>query len=230
MVLAAHAGAGASTVALLAADSLAVLGWTARLVECAPPSRSAVAAATDTELGVDSSGWRWGRRGTVDIVRSVDTAVRSVDTWPAPSAPGELVVVDAGMPVEDLLATTNWMTELAEMATVLLVCRVTVPGVRQVEHVLSLLPRPRAVLLAAVGPARWSGAVAASCGPGLRELRAAGRITTVPVDRGLEISGLTSGSLPKALRAAGRGLAIELMNLAAATTPTNRAPERTYQS
>jgi len=225
LVCAGHAGAGASTIALLVADSLTALGNGTRLVECAPPARSAVAAATDTELGVDPTGWRWGRRGTYDIFRSADTCPDF-----APGGADELVVVDAGSPVEDVLAAGNWVTDLAETATVLLVCRVTVPGVQRAEHALSLLPRPRAVLIVAVGPDRWPGAVAASCGPGLRELRAAGRVRTVPVDRGLETSGLTSRPLPKALRAAGRDLAIELMNLAAATTPMSRTHERTYRS
>src|SRR5690348_9315386 len=60
-VVAAHAGAGASTVALAVAEALAAGGASTRLLDCADPARSGLAAATTTELGVDEVGWRRGR-------------------------------------------------------------------------------------------------------------------------------------------------------------------------
>jgi hypothetical protein len=83
LVLAAHAGAGASTVALLLGDTLAATGTATRLIECADPSRSGIAAATDTELGEDPSGWRRGRRGQLDIDRP-SQPLTALDDLPAP--------------------------------------------------------------------------------------------------------------------------------------------------
>jgi hypothetical protein len=85
------------------------------------------------------------------------------------------------------------------------VTRVTVPAVRQTEHVLAAVDGEAAV--AAVGPARWPRLVEASCGPRLTELRSQGRVVAVPVDRRLESAGLTGDRLPNRVAAAGRSLA-----------------------
>lgn len=213
LVLAAHAGAGASTVSMLIADAAASSGTPTRLIECADPVRSGVAAATDAELGVDPSGWRCGRRGRLEVDRPSTPIAGAYDVPPARSS-GQLgdgqplTIVDAGWPAWDVLAADSWLCDLASTAQVVLACRASVPGVRQAEQLLAVLPG--APLIAAVGPTKWDGSVTATCGPRLRAANADGRVVAVPFDRALDVSGLTSAALTKALTAAGQSLASQL--------------------
>ena len=74
--------------------------------------------------------------------------------------------------------------------------------------------------------------MSASSGPRLRALRIAGRVVTVPLDRHLQISGLTDSPLPKPVLAAGRAL-LELLNpirpATAGSSPTTTGPELTRE-
>lgn len=206
-VVAAHAGAGASTVALAICDAAAGAGWPARLVETAPPGRSGLAAVTRSELGVDSSGcWRRGVRGQLTVDRRASAEPPAC--WPAdPSWAGGLAVADLGLPVAGDLRRL-----VAGGHRTVVVFRVTVPGVRLAEPTLAgLVGLP--VVAAAIGPGRWPGGVSASAGPRLRALRTAGRLVGVPVDRRLERAGLSQRPLPTALRAAGRALLDHLDHL-----------------
>jgi hypothetical protein len=225
LVLAGHAGAGASTVALLLGEAAATAGTATRLVECADPTRSGIAAATDIELGEDPFGWRLGRRGDFVVERPARRVANVEDV--APPAPvstgGSLTVVDAGWSAWDVLASASWVTGLLHTAQVVVVCRVTVPGVRQTEQLLAALPG-RDPLVAAVGLAKWPGVVSASCGPLLRAARDANRIVPVPLDRQLDVTGLTAGRLPKQLTGAGRSLAGRVLtDLPAPTTRQRRS-------
>jgi hypothetical protein len=205
-VLAAHAGAGASTVALLISDAAAAGGRRVYLVDTAHPSRSGLVAAASEELGTDSTGmWRRGMRTGVTIDRCATEVAPG--GWPvAPAGDGPAVtVVDIG------LAAQKELIRLAgDRNRLVVVCRPTVPGVRLTEQVLDRLA-PQAVVVAAVGPSRWPGEVTASLGPRLRALRAAGRVVPVPMDRHLEVAGPTSSPLPRPLRSAGRSL-LELLD------------------
>ncbi|TQN44068.1 hypothetical protein FHU33_3550 [Blastococcus colisei] len=210
VVLPAHAGAGASTVALAVAEGLSAYR-PVQLVEYADPHRSGLAAASSSELGVDESGWHRGRRNRIDLARRA-TDRRSVDELSAPPSAGTdpsegdgLLVIDVGWPVAEMLSGSGWTRALQGGARLVVVCRVTVPAVRQTEHVLGVLEVPAVV--ACVGSGRWPGMVAASCGPALRAARAAGRVVPVPVDRRLAIAGLTPDPLPRPVAAAGRALA-----------------------
>jgi len=107
-----------------------------------------------------------------------------------------------------MLSQSAWLPAVMGSAELVVVSRLTVPGVRQTEHVLTALGVPAVV--AAVGSGRWPGEVSASCGPALKAARDAGRVVMVPVDRRLEISGLTADTLPKTVAAAGRALAAQL--------------------
>jgi hypothetical protein len=211
LVLAAHAGAGASTVALLLSEAVALDGTHTRLVECADPTRSGVAAATDAELGEDPSGWRCGRRGPLEVDRPSRhlpgaEEVAAPRSASADAAGASVTVVDAGWPAWDIIAGTGWVTGLLSIAQIVLVCRATVPGVRQIEQLLAALPGQQP-LIAAVGPSKWPGVVSAGCGPLLRAARADDRIVPVPLDRQLAVTGLTAGPLPRQLTVAGRSLA-----------------------
>lgn len=205
-VLAAHAGAGASTVALAISDSAAAHGRPVHLVDTAHPSRSGLVAAASEELGADATGaWRRGLRTGVTIDRrATDTAHGGWPAAPAGHSPA-LTVVDLG-----LVAPEDLPRLAADRTRLVLVCRPTVPAVRLTEQVLHRLAA-QAVVLAAVGPRRWHGEVTASLGPRLRALRAAGRVVPVPTDRRLEVAGPTSSPLPKPLRSAGRHL-LELLD------------------
>jgi hypothetical protein len=211
VVLAAHSGAGASTVALAIAEASASAGQRVQLLECAAPARSGLAAATSSELGVDGGGWRRGRRGDRIEICRLATSVASIDDVPTPPLPGgdvapaQLVIVDAGWPVHDVLGAQGWISQLVDAALPVIVCRPTVRGVQQADQVLAAFACP--VLIAATGPTRWTRTVTATCGLGLREARRSGRLVSVPVDRHLDVAGLTADPLPKLILAAGRRLA-----------------------
>lgn len=205
-VLAAHAGAGASTVALAIGDAAAAGDLPVHLIDTAHPSRSGLVAAASEELGTDVTGaWRRGLRAGVTLDRrATDPASPG---WPVPPV-GDgpaLTVVDLG-----LTAPENLSCLAADRALPVVVCRPTVPGVRLTEQLLGHLAyRPAAI--AAIGPSRWPGEVTSSLGPRLRALRAAGRVVPVPTDRRLQNTGPSSSPLPKSVRSAGRRL-LELLD------------------
>jgi hypothetical protein len=200
-VVAAHAGAGASTVALAISDAAAADGRRVHLIDRAHPARSGLVAAASEELGTDVTGaWRRGLRSGVTIDRrATDVAPGDWPADPADEGPG-LTVVDFGAPAPD---RPIW--KAIDRARPVVVCRPTVPGVRLTEQLLEQLAR-QPVVVAAVGPSRWPGEVTASVGPALRALRAAGRVIAVPTDRRLQVTGPTSSPLPRPVRSAGRSL------------------------
>ena len=109
-------------------------------------------------------------------------------------------MVDAGWPIRDLLVSPSPVVSLLTSASLVLVCRSTVPGVRRAELALGDLPgRP---VVVAVGARRWPGEVQASFGPLLREAYDAGRVALVSADRRLEVNGVDAPPLPKAFDAA----------------------------
>lgn len=200
-VVAAHAGAGASTVALALSDAAAAEDLRVHLVDSAPPSRSGLVAAASAELGTDATGaWRRGSRAHVTVYRrAAEVAPGAWPALPVDEAPA-VTVLDLGLPSR---------ADLARLATgrtrIVVVCRPTVPGVRLTEQVLSRLAE-QPVVVAVVGPRRWPGEVTSSLGPRLRAARAAARVVTVPTDRRLEVTGPTQSPLPKPVRAAARAL------------------------
>jgi hypothetical protein len=225
-VLAAHAGAGASTVALAISDAAAGRGRLAHLIENVPLSRSGLLAAASAELGVDAAGsWRRGVRGNVTIDRRTTEATPG--GWPvltAGDAPG-VTVVDLGLGADSRACL------LADRTFTVVVCRATVPGVRLTEQLLGRLAQTP-VVVAATGPGRWPGEVTASLGPRLRALRDAGQVVSVPIDRRLAVTGLTPCPLPKPVHAAGSAL-LDLLDPSgpgsarSSTVPTS--PPRTRQ-
>ncbi|MBN1097727.1 hypothetical protein JKP76_17875 [Blastococcus sp. TML/C7B] len=205
-VVAAHAGAGASTVALAISDAAAATDRRVHLVETAHPRRSGLIAAASAELGTDAAGaWRRGSRDRVTIDRRVaDVAPGGWPVLPINEEPA-ITVLDLGLPAPQDVARLA-----ADRTRAVVVCRPTVPGVRLTEHVLSQLAE-QPVVVAVVGPARWPQAVIANCGPQLRDLRSRGQVVRVPIDRRLQTAGLTGDRLPKGVEAAGRSLAVLLM-------------------
>jgi hypothetical protein len=215
-VFAAHAGAGASIVALAVAEALSERAMPVRVVEMCDPARSGLAAATTAELGEDGSGWQRGRRGDMTLDRLTDRPTSAQQVPPPRPAgttgAGEVLVLDVGWSARDAYRAGGWLGQALQDAAVLLVCRPTVPGARQAEHLAAELAAhaARPVVLAAVGPTRWPGAVTASSGPQLRGARSDGRVVPVPIDRRLEVGGVSGEPLPKPMSAAGRAIAAAL--------------------
>ncbi|WP_166533109.1 hypothetical protein [Blastococcus xanthinilyticus] len=221
-VVAAHAGAGASTVAVAISDAVAATDRRVHLVETSHPCRSGLIAAASAELGADATGaWRRGSRGRVTIDRRL--ADVEPGTWPVLPISEEpaVTVLDLGLAAPEDLAGLA-----ADRTRTVVVCRPTVPGVRLAEHALSQLT-DQPVVVAVVGPARWPQAVNASCGPRLSQLRSRGRVIRVAVDRGLQAAGLTEDRLPKAVEAAGRSLVALLVP---AVPPPRRLSHRAASS
>lgn len=231
-VIAAHSGAGASTVAVALAEAVCDAGRAVRVIEVADASRSGLAAASSAELGEDGTGWRRGRRGGIRIDR-LALRVRGIDDVPVPGPPAsaeELLVLDVGWPARAALAARGWLAHALTAGPLVIVCRPTVPGIRQTECLLAELAEQTTVQvqLAAVGPARWPGAVVASAGPRVRAARGSGRVITVPLDRRLHTDGVSADALPKALAAAGLALAAALPSIASSEHDTDHpAPGRT---
>ncbi|GAA4300958.1 hypothetical protein GCM10023162_01910 [Klenkia terrae] len=202
LVMAGHAGAGASTVALAVAEGLAE-ARRVQLVDYAEPVQSGLVAAPAIEMGTDGA-WRRGRRNRLDVVRLTRHPADGVLPPPPETDDAEpLRVVDAGWSLTRTLLDPPG--SVVGGAMVVVVTRVTVPSVRQTEQLLAAVGVEAAV--AAVGPARWPRLVEVSCGPRLRELRSRGQVVPVPIDRQLQIAGLTGDRLPKPVAAAGRSLA-----------------------
>lgn len=214
LVLAGHAGAGASVAALALAEALTA-HRPVRLVEYAEPLRCGLAAASSIELGLDEAGWRRGRRGQLDIARLAQPPVPGSDLPPPPQSGGDdrLLVVDTGWPLTTALLHTDRSEWLNPGQRVVVVTRLTVPAVRQTEHLLAALGPETCgeACVAAVGPNRWPRAVEASCGPNLRRLQTAGRLVRIPMEARLEARGLTPDALPRSVATAGRELAALLV-------------------
>ncbi len=200
LVLAGHAGAGASTVAVAVAEGLAS-GRPVELIEYARPTRSGLISASTIELGVDGA-WRRGRRGRVDVLRLARPAADELPAPPEADGRERLLVVDAGWALTTALLEGPPSFGSGDLVVV---TRVTVPALRQTEQTLAALGADAWV--AAVGPSRWPRAVEAGVGSHLGRLRSRGRVVRVPLDARLEVTGLTGDRLPRSVAAAGRSLA-----------------------
>jgi hypothetical protein len=214
-VVAAHSGAGVSTVALAIAEAAGVADRAVHLIDAAPPARCGLVAAASVELGTDStSEWRRGsrRRVTLDRRARADTPA----TWPSGVPESvDLTIVDLGLP------TPEQQRRIASSSVrVVVVCRPTLPGVRLAEQLLATLPK-LGVVLAAVGPLKWPREVIASAGPRLVELCSSHRLVTFPWDRHLAVTGPTSAAPPKPVIAVACAL-LELIDDAARVV--TRAP------
>ena len=190
-VIGAHPGAGVTTVAVALVDALDAIGRPGTLLDLAP-SPDAFAAA---ECEVDSRvlGWRAGRRGQTQVLRrrTQEAAAREFSTD---------LVVDG---------------QIESLKSRVLVCRRTLPSVRQADAALA-----DGAVLAVVGSSRWPKVVAAALGPALQRAVNDGWVVFVPHDRDLELYGVDVEPLPASACAAGRRV-IELLwpDLAGSSSP-----------
>jgi len=195
VVVNAHAGAGASTVALALADE-AARTRSVQVIEWCHPSRSGLAAASSRELGVSAPGWLRGTRGpsvVIDRPRAPDSV-----THPESDVADCLRVFDVSDPMANI-----------DTVTAIVVCRLSIPGLLSAEAALARLPST--VALAVIGSRRWPVCVSRSVGPRVDAFRVTGRVVALPFDRRLAITGLTPAPLPRPLRSAAQTL-LDLAN------------------
>jgi hypothetical protein len=212
-VVAAHAGAGASVVAVAMADALAARGEVGvTLLDLAPAQTSGLVAAAECEIESGYRGWRGGRRGASRILRpssSVDPA-------------------DLTLPLGirgKTIADGDWSCVGSSAERVVMVCRGTVPGVRRAEAALGGCGAE--VVVAVVGARRWPKVVAASLGPRLSAVATDGRVVLIPANDQVEIYGVDVGATPlPVLNAAARLVELIWPDLARPTTPHRMKGQR----
>lgn len=197
VVVGAHGGAGATSVALALASAAAPLS--ARLIECARPEVSGLAAAAQAELGNNSAGWTEGSRGSVLIQRRASGA--GVPKPSGVAAGTGISIVDIGTEVGVALTDAGWIGDLVRRAhVVVVVARGTVPGLRRLEAVAALLGRERVHAVLVSEGKHLPKSVGQSAREILRQL--GDRVTLVPTDRSLALAGITPEPLPTAVVAA----------------------------
>lgn len=207
LVVAAHAGAGATAVSVALADALAAAlsdgtGRSVRevhLVDGAPTERSGMLGATGRDMANVGSSWRMGRRKAVRVFRPVHS-MSPFDLPPLPPCGSALVVADSGTDWRTLTSTSSPLWPPEEGVELVVVFRATVPGARQVEGALAALPGNPYVV--GVGAKRWPPPAAAAFGPRLRSARSQGRVALFPADRHLELNGIDTEPFARPLASA----------------------------
>lgn len=208
-VLGCAGSVGATTVAL--AMGLAARG-PVRVVECGSATATGLAAASTAELGRHVDGWVQGRRDHVLLERGGEVlSGPGVVPRPLPADAlaadeqtdhGSLTILDAGWEAGQLLASGSWLVEMIRTAPdLVLVTRATVPGIRRLDGVVSLLDgagRVGGVTVAVLGPRRkkWPRGLLAAGGPRTRPLLEAPRVVEIPDITALASWGLDSRPLP----------------------------------
>jgi len=203
-VRAAHAGAGASTIALALADIADVAGIRTRVLDAAAPAWSGLLGATVTELGA-AEGWRRGRRGAGVLIDRVEEPVRVPAEVPSPrSVDGvDLTVLDAGWSIRELDASEAgaWVATTPARVEVL-VTRPNGLALNQTEAALADVEDQLAgdqVVVVVVGAARWSGREFATAGLLLRAAHRQEAVLFAPLLPAKALPGLGPDPLPKQL-------------------------------
>ncbi len=231
LVVASHAGAGATAVSVALADALAAAlsdgtGRSERdvsLVDGAPTDRSGMLAATGRDMANVGSSWRMGRREAVRVFRPVHSMSPS-DLPPLPPCGSDFVVTDSGTDWRTLTSTPSPLWPPEDGVELVVVFRATVPGVRQVEGALAALPGNPYVV--GVGAKRWPTPAAAAFGPRLGSARSQDRVALFPVDRHLELNGIDTEPFSKPLA----GAAAQLVELIWPDIGRGSANQTTHQN
>lgn len=192
VVLGAHGGSGATTLALALAHA-----GSGRVLELAGAARAGLIAAGSTEHGRAGDGWH---RATRD-----DVIVEYLERWgwgnipaPSPAPAGGLTIVDAA----DLARGPEFpgpaRALLAQARLVVVTSTATVPGMRHLAVLLDALGQWQpSVAVRGLARKRWPRAVVASMAPQVRALEEDGRLLVLPHDDTLATHGVTPDPLPK---------------------------------
>ncbi|MDN5805008.1 MAG: hypothetical protein L0H26_10570, partial [Microlunatus sp.] len=125
-----------------------------------------------------------------------------------PPAPVQVSVLDAGWEVSLLTGTGSWVgVHLTRCTGLVVVTRATIPGLRRLEHALTLLDVPDAVVAIVGLPRRgWPKPLTGAAGARTAAALHAGRVVGVPFNNHLALHGVDPSPLPDPLVAAGRHL------------------------
>lgn len=206
VVRAAHAGAGASTIALAVADAAATAGLTTRLLDAASPHWSGLLGAAVTELGADR-GWIRGRRGERLVVDRPAENQPSPDSVPPPRAITgmSMTVLDPGWTPRELAAATHgWLTSVRPTVEVL-VTRVGTTALAQAE-LAAATADPDATILVALGATRRTRDRLPDAGPRVRRLWQQQAVLFAPLLSARAFPGIGPHPLPRPLRRTGQRL------------------------
>lgn len=219
-VLAAHAGAGASTCALALADAADTAGLRVLLIDTADPARSGLSYSCDVEGSVlvgssSRRGVQLSRRRSIDVRRvaaglsglCLPDAVPDVSAWrEALAVAYDVTVVDLAGDAWQMWAGTPtpaaaWL--IGASTTPVVVLRATRRGLTQLEGVLAAAAATATApvkALVSVGAATWPAEVLAVASTQACRLLDSG--FNMPWDGDLERYGLTTAPSPPALQAA----------------------------
>mgnify|MGYP001588196469 CR=1 FL=1 len=204
VAVAGMAGSVGSTTVGLALASVAALTGPARIIECAPSSRSGLTAAAAAELGTGRGGWARGQREGVTLIRR--SSASSFDAAPPPpEEDGTLTVLDIGSLLTDRPGEPSIAADIASRWV--LVARACVPCLRQLELVLDLaLAHNPTLAVVGAAPRRWPTLLGSAVQPRTRTLLESGRVATFRHDKRLALTGLTPDPLPRHIAASARTL------------------------
>lgn len=202
VVVGAEHRVGTTIVALALAEALS---GSTRLLEVAAPTESGLTAAPSAELG-GLDGWCRGSRGSVMIERPDDAPHDYGEFRPLDSKAG-FTVVDSGAiaaKVGDPLAG------LIRLKPTVVVAVATGPGIRRLASVLMEVA-PMAIVVRGLCVKRWPSAVWAEVNAPIRDAIDHGRLHTMPTDRRLAVSGITTDPLPRTVRESVAEVAAQLI-------------------
>ena len=194
---------GATTVSLALA-SVAALTGPARIIECAPPTRSGLTAAAAAELGAGRGGWTRGQREGVTMIRRSSSSLFDAAP-PPPEEEQTFTVLDVGDLLTDRPGEPLIPADVASRWV--LVARASVPCLRQLELVLDIaLARNPSLAIVGTAPRRWPTLLASAVQPRTRVVLESGRVATFRHDKRLALTGLTPDPLPRHVSASARTL------------------------
>ena len=207
LVIGCIGSAGASTMAL----ALATVAGDARVVECCSVASSGLAGASSAELGAGPNGWVQGSRGPTLIERRGDRVVSSKELPPPSPSDRTWTFLDCSVDADLLLVSPGWLGVLARTVPhVVAVTRATSPGLRRLEIAVGLIGADRLQAVVMGAERRWPRQLEQSVGAATRELRANGRLMTVPPDAALDVHGLTVDPLPATVLTVAADLLVNL--------------------
>ena len=196
-VVGAHGMAGATTLAL----AIATVSAPARVVECAPTSKSGLVGAATAELG-SRDGWLRGTRDDVVLERSDD-----VTSTPIPlSSDLATTVVDVGCRFPDR-SDVPWMTSTLDAAgLIVIVGDCSLHGIQRIQQTLPMMVgRSCVVAVRGSKPHQAPRIVRQALG----ELDSPKPLIHIPDDRRIRVRGIDTSPLPSSLLVAAERILTE---------------------